>query len=399
MMTLEALLEKSADADPPRETIGFTAMRLMDLDVETMSAGISDGDGVLGLHAPAAAPESDPGNMMSRTSTRPPHLGRRALLAGAPALALPALAAAVPEIRLGLVQFGTVQWIAEVMRRHGLDAAHGFRLKTIMLASPEAGRIAIMGGQAEMVVLDWPFVAVQRGNGTRLSFAPLSSATGGIMVKPGSEIRSLAQLEGRRLGVAGGPIDKSWLVVQAAARRLHALDLATAARISYGAPPLLEAKLLQGELDAVLTYWSFAARLEARGHVQAISVTDCAVALGLPPRLGLIGFVFREDWATGAGSGIEAFLAAATAAQRILAASPAEWEAIRPLMAAPDDLLFERLRARFVAGITTPADGAAQEESAAALFALLRQTGGVRATDGLERLPDGVFWRGAHAGR
>lgn len=335
---------------------------------------------------------------MSRTSTRLQPLGRRAVLAGVPALAIPALAADLPEIRLGLVQFGTVQWIVDVIRRHGLDAAHRFRLNTIPLASPESGRIAIMGGQAEIVVLDWPFVAVQRANGTRLSFAPLSSATGGIMVKPGSDIRALADLKGRRLGVAGGPIDKSWLVMQAAARKLHGLDLTAATQLSYGAPPLLEAKLVQGELDAVLTYWNFAARLEAQGYVQAIAVADCAVALGLPPRLGLIGFVFREEWAAGTGSGIDGFLAATVAAQRILAAAPAEWDAIRPLMGAPDDQLFERLRARFVAGVMTPADDAAQEKSAAALFALLRHTGGARATEGLEQLPSGVFWRGAHAG-
>jgi NitT/TauT family transport system substrate-binding protein len=319
---------------------------------------------------------------MHRSSPRPLPLGRRAILAGVAALAVPAVAADLPTIRLGLVQFGTVQWIADVIRRHGLDTAHRFRLTPVPLASPDAGRIAIMGRQAEIVVLDWPFVAVQRASGTRLSFSPLSSATGGIMVKPGSDIRSLAHLKGKRLGVAGGPIDKSWLVMQAAARKLHALDLTAATQVAYGAPPLLEAKLVQGELDAVLTYWNFA-----------------AVSLDLPPRLGLIGFVFREDWAARTGSGIDGFLAAAAEAQRILATSPAEWDAIRPLMGAPDDLLFARLRARFVAGVMTPADDAAQEKSAAALFALLRHTGGARATEGLEQLPSGVFWRGAHAGR
>lgn len=34
MMTLRTLLEKSSDADLLREMIGFTAQRLMELDVE-----------------------------------------------------------------------------------------------------------------------------------------------------------------------------------------------------------------------------------------------------------------------------------------------------------------------------------------------------------------------------
>jgi putative transposase len=33
MMNLKALLEKSADADLPREMIGYGAMRLMELEV------------------------------------------------------------------------------------------------------------------------------------------------------------------------------------------------------------------------------------------------------------------------------------------------------------------------------------------------------------------------------
>ncbi len=326
--------------------------------------------------------------------------GRRATLLAGLALAgglvsPPAHTAEPPTIRLGLVQFGTVQWIAETIRRHALDAAHGFTLATIPLASTDSGRIAIMGDQADIVVLDWPFVAIQRGAGTKLCFAPLSSASGGIMARQDAGIHTLADLNGKRLGVAGGPADKSWLVVQAAARK-QGLDLANAATIAYGAPPLLGAKLHQGELDAVLTFWNFAARLETEGCVQAISVAECAMALGLPPRLNLIGFVFREDWATAPASAIDGFIAAAAQAQHILANSPDEWRAIRPLMGAPDDLLFARLRERFSAGVAGLSNPAQQQDDAARLFAILKETGGTRATGGLESLPPGLFWHTGH---
>jgi NitT/TauT family transport system substrate-binding protein len=323
-------------------------------------------------------------------------LGRRAVLAGSLALAGRARAANRPTIRLGLVQFGTVQWIADVIRRHGLDAAHGFALESVPLANTDAGRVAIMGGQADIVVLDWPFVAVQRSAGTRLCFTSFSSSMGGIMVRAGASIHTLADLKGRRLGVAGGPVDKSWLVVQAAARKQTGIDLARTAQVAYGAPPLLDAKLEQGQLDAVLTFWNFAATLETEGCVEIVSVSDCAKALGLPPRLDLIGFVFRQDWATGANSGIDAFLAAAAQAERMLATSPEEWQAIRPLMGEPDDRLFARLRERFSAGVATLPSPAAQEHDAARLFAILKETGGTHATGGLENLPSGIFWRSGY---
>jgi NitT/TauT family transport system substrate-binding protein len=328
----------------------------------------------------------------------PPTIGRRIALAGGLAFATRARAADRPAIRLGLVQFGTVQWIAEVMRRHALDAAHGFALASVPLASTDSGRVAIMGGQADIVVLDWPFVAVQRGAGTKLCFAPFSSASGAVMARAGTPIRGLGDLAGKRLGVAGGPVDKSWLVVQAAARKVAAVDLAQSADIAYGAPPLLGAKLRQGELDAVLTFWNFAATLEAQGCVQVTSVADCATSLGLPPHLDLIGFVFREDWASGAPAMIDGFLAAAAEAEHMLATMPAEWDAIRPVMGAPDDALFARLRDRFIAGVATLPDAATQERDAAALFAVLKATGGTHATGGLDSLPAGLFWHMPGAG-
>lgn len=346
--------------------------------------------------------------MSLRRSHFPPHvgaqaaprmrIGRRACL-GAATLAA-TLAALAPRrarteaptpVRLGILQFGTVQWVAETMRHDGLDAAHGVALRTETLANNEAGRVALMAGSADVVVSDWPFVAVQRAAGNRLCFAPFSSSLGGVMVGPNSPVRSLADLRGRRLGVAGGPVDKSWLVVQAAARATQDLDLAAAAKVVYGAPPLLNAKLLQGELDAVLTFWTFAARAEAAGGREIVSVADCAAALGLPRDLTLVGFVFHEDWANDHRAAIDGFLAAAAEAERTLAAPDADWRLVRPLMDAPDPALFAQLKARFVAGIAHPS-AEAEERTAARLFDILLRTGGTRATGGLSALPPGIFW-------
>ena len=295
-------------------------------------------------------------------------------------------------MRLGLLQFGTVQWIADVIRRHALDAAHGFVLSTSPLANTEAGRIALMAGGADVVVSDWLFAASQRAGGTKLSFASLSSANGGVMARGNSPVQSLADLRGRKLGVAGGPADKSWILVQAAARK-QGLDLATAAHVNYGAPPLLEAKLLQGELDAVLTYWNFAARLEAQGAREAVSVADCERQLGLSGNAALVGYVFHEDWADANRAALDGFLAASYEAEQILTHSDAEWQAIRPIMNAPSDALFARFKARFLAGIVPPGTREIQEHDAARILAILNETGGARTAGGITALPPGLFWR------
>jgi len=319
---------------------------------------------------------------------------RRGVLAATAAfVAMPARAgSALPELRLGTVQYGSVQWVADTIRRGDLDKAHGFTLRTSMLANTEAGRVALMAAATDVILSDWPFVAVQRAAGMKLSFAPFSSATGGVMTAADSPIRKLADLRGRKLGVAGGPADKSWLLVQAAGRK-QGIDLATEAKPIYGAPPLLGGKLQQGELDAVLTYWNFAARLEAAGYREAIPVSDCTKALDISPHISMVGFVFREDWAEANRAALDGFLAAVDDAQRRLGDSDAEWNAVRPLMDADSDTLFLRLRDRYRAGMQH-VNADEQAHGAARLLAVLHETGGAQATGGIETLPPGVFWPG-----
>ncbi len=320
------------------------------------------------------------------------HLSRRALLATTAALAAPAARAEpdLPTLRLGTLQYGTVQWVADIIHRHNLDTKNGFALRGSMLANSDAGRVSLMAGASDVILSDWPFAAVQRAAGTKLCFAPFSSATGGVMTAQNSPIQHLADLKGRKLGVAGGPADKSWLLVQAAGHT-RGIDLAKETTPVYGAPPLLGGKLQQGELDAVLTYWNFAARLEAAGFRQAVSVADCATTLDISPQISMVGFVFREDWANANSAAIDGFLDAVDVAQRLLATSDVEWDAVRPLMDADSDALFVRLRDRYLAGV--PRAGAAEQaRGAARLLAVLHETGGSQATGGIETLPPGVFW-------
>lgn len=324
-----------------------------------------------------------------------PPITRRMMIAtttGCLAFPMARVAAAdFPELRLGILQFGTVQWIADIIRRHGLDTKHGFILRSNKLANTDAGRVSLMADANDVVVSDWLFAAVQRANGTKLCFAAFSDASGGIMTAANSPIKSLADLRGRNLGVVGGPVDKSWLIVKAAGQKTQNIDLSTDAKVVYGAPPLLGAKMQQGELDAVLTFWNFAAKLQATGFIEAVSVTQCAIALGLPARMSMLGFVFHEAWADANRATMNGFLAAVEDAQQLLIQSDVEWQAVRPLMDASEDALFVGLRNRFLAGVAHDTV-ILQEKAAENLFAILHDTGGSRATGGIDALPQGIFW-------
>jgi NitT/TauT family transport system substrate-binding protein len=320
-----------------------------------------------------------------------PAMGRRGFLGGlaasAPMLAgVPARAGILPTLHLGILPTGTVHWVSDVIKRHGLDRAHGFDLQTTPLANTEAGKVALMGHAVDVAVSDWPFVAAQRSHGGTLTFAPFSSSLGGIVVPGPSAVRGLQDLKGLRLGVAGGPADKSWLIVEAAARKAG-IDLAKAATLSFGAPPLLSATLAQGGLDALLTFWNFAAKLETQGFREAITVASCAASLGLESPPILVGYVFD---AVRVGAAINPFLAASTAAGALLARQPAEWQAVRKLMDAPGDALFENLRGRFLAGFSQPSADTLSAQASRLLGLLAEQHVAAAST-----LPEGVFWRGA----
>lgn len=320
-------------------------------------------------------------------------LTRRSLLAVAGLIAAGSSKAAegTPVVRLGVLAFGTVRWVASVMLSQGLDRAQGFTLKTETLANNDGAKVALLGNAVDIIVSDWLFVGAERTRGLKFSFAPFSSASGAIVLRQNSGIRSFKDLAHKRLGVAGGPFDKSWMIVRAAARRESGIDLARAAEIVYAAPPLLSAKLKEGDLDAVLTYWNFAAALEVAGLSSLVSVSDCAKALGLPAQPPLIGYVFREAWAEQHEAAIRGFLAASQAAETLLVHSDSAWGPIRPLMDAPDDRLFVALKQRFRAGVVRHAP-AEEEQAAERLFAILHSEGGAAATGGLAKLPPGIFW-------
>src|SRR4029450_6661110 len=188
-------------------------------------------------------------------------------------LAAQTSATAADRIRLAVQRTGTLAWELDVIKTHGLDRKHDLAIEAIELASTEAGKIALKGGSADLMLSDWLWVARERSLGDNVVFHPSSSTLGAVMVPGQSPIREIADLKGRKLAVAGGPLDKSWLLLRALARR-SGIDLRREATIVYGAPPLLAEKALQGEIDATLTFWNFCADLESKGHKRAIAMDE-----------------------------------------------------------------------------------------------------------------------------
>ena len=299
-------------------------------------------------------------------------------------------ATAADRIRVAVQRTGTLAWELEIMKSHGLDLQADLKIETVDVASTEAGKIALKGGSADMIVSDWLWVSRERALGDGLVFYPYSSTLGAVMVPADSPIKELLDLRGKKLAVAGGPLDKSWLLLQALARR-SGLDLKTQVSTVYGAPPLLSQKALQGEIDATLTFWNFCADLEGRGHKRAISMDDVARRLGAKGPVAMVGYVFDSAWAARNRSALNRFLAAARQAKEILASSKSEWQRLAPRIGVTEASALEIYRRRYVDGIPRRAV-ADEEKDARALYLVLAEVGGVDLVGPAPELDRGTFY-------
>jgi NitT/TauT family transport system substrate-binding protein len=300
-------------------------------------------------------------------------------------------------VKVGVLKFGTVSWVLDAIQANGLDKAEGIKLEITPLASTQATTVGLQSKSMDVIATDWLWVSRERTNGADFTFSPFTTALGAIMVPPDSPIKTLADLKGRTLGVAGGPLDKSWLLIVAYALRTANIDLRTETTQEFGAPPLLAERAKQGEIDAVLNFWPYAARLEAVGFTQLIGLEDVVRELGAKGEVAMVGFVFSEAWADKNPEAINGFLKAAAKANELLATSNEEWDRLKPIMGANDpsfnEATFDGLRRRYREGIPERPI-TAEEADAKVLYQFLRELGGPKLVGSGTELAPGTFWHG-----
>ncbi len=277
----------------------------------------------------------------------------------------------------------------DVIAHHGLDKANGIRIDVLPLASTPATLVALQAGRVDCVVSDWLWVSHQRASGADWTFFPFSTDLGMLVAARGVPIHRLADLRHRRLGVAGSPLDKSWVILQALARERH-INLARDAQVSFGAPPLLNQELMAGRLDAVLTYWNFAARLQSQGFPVVLSMSDALRQLGFKTEIPLVGYVVSDRWARAHPRALAGFVRATREAESILATSNAEWKWLGPRTPARSPAELKALRETFRAGIPVHW-GEAERREAEALYALFAKVGGKTLVGSSTALQPGTF--------
>ena len=295
------------------------------------------------------------------------------------------------DIKLAVLKYGTVNWELNVIKEHKLDEKYNLNIDVTYLTNKNASAIALMSKAVDMIVTDWVWVSRQRDKGKDFSLIPYSTAAGAIMVPKDSSIRNIEDLKDAQIGIAGGSIDKSWILIRAYTMKVYGYDLAKYIEPAYAAPPLINGMAQKGELDGALNYWNYTARLEALNFRKIVSVEDILTEIGIENSLPLIGYVFSQKWAKNNTEAIQGFIAASNEAREILKNNDKEWERIKNITGAKNTETLIALRDGFRKGI--PQENFLSYKNAIeTAFKILAEIGGKDLVGNNNQLSDGVIW-------
>lgn len=320
------------------------------------------------------------------------------LFAATAAAAVPtrgfAFSPAAKEVVVGVQLTGTASWEMQTILDKRLDVHNGIALELIDVANKQAGHVALLSGEADLILSDYIWVASLRAAGEPITCVPHSLAVGGLMVPANSAIGAVTDLPGKTIGIAGGPVDKSWIALQAYYAQQTGETLADKVDAKFGAPPLINELLANGELDASLNFWHFNARAKAAGNTELISVAEMMTGMGITNQPPLLAWVFLEETADKKDDVLTHFFDASFEAKALLASDDAIWENLREQMgAAENDALFQTLRDDYRAGII-PGYSDEMIDAAATAFEIMAEYGGPELVGDSPAMDPGTFWAG-----
>jgi NitT/TauT family transport system substrate-binding protein len=294
------------------------------------------------------------------------------------------------KMRILINPSGSQSFPAMLVQKFELDKKRNFEVEIIPSASTQAEVIGIQSGNAEIGIWNWPDVARMREAGTKVvGIAPSMKWVNTIIVPIDSSARTLADLKGKRVGILRRT-GLDWVVMRAAAQKIHNFNIERDARIQEATIALLRGLIDQGELDAAMMYGDFTPAMLATGKYRVLAtIKDLVSQLGIPDApYSLVAA--RMGYAAQHPQNIKAFLSAYREAVAMLMSDDSVWfDQAKQLLKITDPDLVAKLRER-TRPLYVPQFTPQTESDIRRTFDVLLATGGSQPL-GMSRLPDGFI--------
>jgi len=299
---------------------------------------------------------------------------------------------ALPNVSVGVLKYGTVNWEMDVIKHYQLDKKYRFNLQVMPLSSKNASAVALQSKAIEIILSDWLWVNRQRFTGKDYTLVPTSIAHGGIYINGDSTAKSLLDIHQAKIGIAGGSVDKNWLLLQAYAQKKHQIKLKETAEMVFATPPLLNRLMQRNNVDAAINFWHYNARLSADGFKLLVSVKQMLAELGITHNVPVLGWVFDKAWATEHNQKLTGLLKASNEAKQRLLLCDNEWQRIRHLTKAENDEVFNALKKEYRT-ILLRSFSSEEKEASRQVFAILAEQGGRDLVGKATTLAEETFWQ------
>ena len=294
------------------------------------------------------------------------------------------------KIKIGVLAFGTVNWELEVLKHNNFDKKYGIEVEVVKLASKNAVSIALQSNSVDVIVNDWIWVNRQKASNKDISFYPYSKAVGALYVND-EEINSILDLQDKKLGIAGGSVDKTWLLFRAYSKKMYDKDLKNMLEPVFAAPPILYKKMLDKSLSAAINFWHFNAKLDSKKMKRLLGVKEILNEFNINSDIPLIGWTFNSDYGRKNMKTINSFLQASYETKKLLSTSSEEWIRIKPLMKVKNEKMFEALKNGYING-TVKNFNKEHIESSKKVFDILYNEGGEKLVGKSKFLDEKIFW-------
>lgn len=300
-------------------------------------------------------------------------------------------------VRVGVLQYGTLNWEMDVIEQLKLADERELTIERVLLGSPQALLVALQGGKVDMIINDWLWVARQKEAGRNYYFYPYSTAAGVLVARPDANIHSLADLRGKRIGIAGGTANKNYVLYRAFLNARTGIDLPADTTLKFAAPPMLNALIEQGQLDAVINFWHYAAQLNAKGMTTLTTMSSVLDSLNIKGDIPVIGWVFSQHWADNNQATLQAFLSTSASARKRMKHDDTLWQRIPSFTSKFSGDVRPYLITAYRDGIADVLEKDDRYQLQSLFLHLRANQDGNALTGTLTDLPDDIFWTRAEA--